>query len=44
MKQTIQDSVLTALKSGQELTSTQISQKSAIGNPEPTFFWPCCLS
>ncbi|SVB73467.1 uncharacterized protein METZ01_LOCUS230621, partial [marine metagenome] len=34
MKQTIQDSVLTALKSGQELTSTQIAKKFGAGNPQ----------
>ena len=33
MKRTIQDSVLTALKSGQELTSNQIASKFGAGNP-----------
>ena len=34
MKRTIQDSVLTALKSGQELTSNQIASKFGAGNPQ----------
>ena len=34
MKNTIQDSVLTALKNGQELTSAQISSKFKAGNPQ----------
>tara|TARA_B110000495_G_scaffold186434_1_gene184979 strand:- start:287 stop:535 length:249 start_codon:yes stop_codon:yes gene_type:complete len=34
MKQTIQDSVLTALKNGSELTSKQIASKFKAGNPQ----------
>ena len=34
MKQTIQDSVLTALKSGKELTSDQIATRFGAGNPQ----------
>ena len=34
MKNTIQDSVLTALKNGQELTSSQIASKFKAGNPQ----------
>tara|TARA_B100001287_G_scaffold80031_1_gene66661 strand:+ start:142 stop:393 length:252 start_codon:yes stop_codon:yes gene_type:complete len=34
MKNTIQDSVLTALKNGQQLTSAQISSKFKAGNPQ----------
>ena len=34
MKQTIQDSVLTALKNGSELTSKEIAGKFKAGNPQ----------
>jgi len=34
MKNTIQDSVLTALKNGSELTSAQIATKFKAGNPQ----------
>ena len=34
MKNTIQDSVLTALKNGQELTSSHIASKFKAGNPK----------
>ena len=34
MKNTIQDSVLAALKNGSQLTSAQISSKFKAGNPQ----------
>ena len=34
MKNTIQDSVLTALKNGSELTSAQLKSKFKAGNPQ----------
>ena len=38
MRTTIQDSVLTALQSGKELTSEQIASKFGAGNPQAVKF------